>query len=876
MKLSFWRNGSPFSSCLLQGMTRRQRHRRSRMRQVTTSAEVMEERILLSVYFTFDYSLDTNGFFADQARRDMLELAAENLTSRLSDTLDPIEPSGSNHWYARFSHPATWEETSNYDFVVDADEIYVYVGGYDIVAHPALFSKLTPTIDGDAEWWKDINGRGEPGRYPTSGSVSDFATWGGSISFSTGKDWHFGATTEGLDEDEYDFLSVATRQLALILGFGHATSWDVRVRDNEFTGANAVAEYDGSGNIPLRPNATLYEVHLFADGVSDLGQESLLAHNAILGNWIDAGERRELTELGFAALKDIGWEVAGLPTQTIDLEDGTDHTIVLRDDGVTGNGFIEVVIDSDVYSVHSPTQTLIINGGDQDDTITIEELDSQFVADIEFYGNGGDNVATLHATTDVMDTFVAYPTHQILTVGTRYQIDTYNVSEVTLENNDANNVDAAYLHDGDGNDFFEGSSTVSVLYGTHSSTPFSYEINDFYLVKGFGASGGTNIATFYATTGLTETFLGYPAAQSLSADSVYSVTTEHFSRTVVENDDANNADLAYLFSGNQSASYVGTPTMSKLSGTHSGTPFIYEVNNFLRVRGFNGTSGDDVANIYGTSDVSDTFVGNKVRCFLATDSTGATDVTAAYGFRVVHLNGDPSDSDYANLFATTGLNEIFDAQPVDGVLKSEVAGSDYYIHARNMRRVIADSYDTNNADIAVLYDNAAGDDTLHSTDSYTRLYGTISGKIYENRAKGFSWLRAFSAGGYDTANFTDSAAAETFTILYFDASSIECKMLRGTRLNYARGFDCAVAAFDQGGDDTVRIEGAKNNDVLSYVGATEADFDTNTTSQSVKVTNLGLGDELSAFAAVGQTPSEDISDHLNDIDFAFSTEGSWN
>src|SRR5688572_5301835 len=71
-----------------------------------SSVEPLESRSLLSVTIQIDYSLDTSGFFADPARRTLMQQAADALDTRLADTLSAVVPSGSNTWNLQIFHPA--------------------------------------------------------------------------------------------------------------------------------------------------------------------------------------------------------------------------------------------------------------------------------------------------------------------------------------------------------------------------------------------------------------------------------------------------------------------------------------------------------------------------------------------------------------------------------------------------------------------------------------------------------------------------------------------------------------------------------------------------------------------------------------------------
>lgn len=72
--------------------------------------ETLESRELLTINVVIDYSLDANNFFDSQAKKDLLQSAADAIGSRLTDTLSAITPSGSNTWTAIFENPATGAE----------------------------------------------------------------------------------------------------------------------------------------------------------------------------------------------------------------------------------------------------------------------------------------------------------------------------------------------------------------------------------------------------------------------------------------------------------------------------------------------------------------------------------------------------------------------------------------------------------------------------------------------------------------------------------------------------------------------------------------------------------------------------------------------
>ncbi|MBI1375792.1 MAG: tandem-95 repeat protein, partial [Phycisphaera sp.] len=317
--------------------------------------EPLEPRLLLSITAMIDYSYDTNNFFDTQAKKDLLELAVDMVITRFEDDLDAITPSGSNHWSAGFFDPATGTyDTYEDDLVVPADTIIIFAGGRDLggstlgVGGPGGYS-----ASGNASWFTTLRSRGEAGAASTDPTMrTDFGPWGGSISFdSVGTTWHFGETTTGLS-GKSDFLSVAIHETMHMLGFGTADSWDNLVDDvnYKFDGPASIAAYDGTGSPPLDPpdppNPGLAH---WANGTTDGGQEVAMDPS------ITVGTRKLPTELDFAGLDDLGWDVSGNHRPTADAdsysvdEDTTLNVVVgsgvlANDDDLDGDTITAVLV----------------------------------------------------------------------------------------------------------------------------------------------------------------------------------------------------------------------------------------------------------------------------------------------------------------------------------------------------------------------------------------------------------------------------------------------------------------------------------------------------------------------------------------------------
>ena len=249
--------------------------------------------MLLTLNFDFDYTYDTSNFFNTAQKRETLELAAAIIGSQLGDSLNAINPSGANSWSAIFPRPDNGATVEVDNPSIAADTLLVYVGARNLGTSVGNGGFGGYRASGTTSWQNNVNYRGETGE--TSGT--DFGPWGGQLTFNTATDFHFGETVEGLDNDESDFLSVAIHELSHLLGFGLAGSFTSHVSGGRFNGPEAVAEFDGSGNVPLSSSGS----HI-AGSTTDEGRESAMDPG------LARGERKLLTQLDWAVLADMGWE----------------------------------------------------------------------------------------------------------------------------------------------------------------------------------------------------------------------------------------------------------------------------------------------------------------------------------------------------------------------------------------------------------------------------------------------------------------------------------------------------------------------------------------------------------------------------------------
>jgi hypothetical protein len=272
-------------------LTRPAQARKGSAPRFTPRLNPLEDRLTPALTFQFDYSLDASGFFADPSHRQVLEQAAADLSSRIDSTPAAITPGGTDTWTALFNNPGTGAQSSVSNLTIPAGAVRVYAGG--------------GTLGGGEA------GEGGPGGYSVTGSPAFMQSvmarggggtglWGGSVSFDTTQNWYFGGSAAGLPAGAVDFYSVATHELGHVLGIGTAKQWGALVRGGAFTGATAEAVYGAAP--PVSPDGSHWAQGIKSDGEPVSVQPM-----------VEANRRVNFSQLDYAALQDLGWQVSGLP-----------------------------------------------------------------------------------------------------------------------------------------------------------------------------------------------------------------------------------------------------------------------------------------------------------------------------------------------------------------------------------------------------------------------------------------------------------------------------------------------------------------------------------------------------------------------------------
>ena len=254
------------------------------------------------INFDFDFSLDSNNFFTPAARAALVQ-AGNVFSDRFLDTLPAIVPGGGQTWTTNFANPSTGVANSAQiqDLTIPADTLKIYVGAHSLggalgLGGPGGFSATQPLFD-------TIKYRGQPGA--SDSPPTDFGgRWGGAIQFDNTVAWNFDLA--GPHAGQNDFLSVATHEIAHTLGIGTADSWKLNFATaSGFKGPKSVAIYGSL--VPLNATGDHFNYNTMSTAGPVPGgpaQEMLMDPDIVVGT------RKAMTLLDWAALDDLGWDLA--------------------------------------------------------------------------------------------------------------------------------------------------------------------------------------------------------------------------------------------------------------------------------------------------------------------------------------------------------------------------------------------------------------------------------------------------------------------------------------------------------------------------------------------------------------------------------------
>ncbi|MEI6535542.1 MAG: PEP-CTERM sorting domain-containing protein [Verrucomicrobiaceae bacterium] len=119
--------------------------------------------------------------------------------------------------------------------------------------------------------------------------------------------WHYNHTTS-VAAGKFDLYTVALHEMMHGLGVGASETWTNLSSGTTWLGANAIALNGGTGAGLLDPDGQ----HL-ASGLMSTNIYTGLAQEVALDNAQTSGQRKMLTQMDVAILKDLGYQVAPVP-----------------------------------------------------------------------------------------------------------------------------------------------------------------------------------------------------------------------------------------------------------------------------------------------------------------------------------------------------------------------------------------------------------------------------------------------------------------------------------------------------------------------------------------------------------------------------------
>ena len=247
------------------------------------------------------------GFFTPE-RESVIQAAGTYVGSRLSDRLAAIDPVGEESFLGSTFYPGAGKGSARISSV-PADTLVIFVGANDALGASTLAvgSPGGTSASGDEAFLSLARNRGQ-------GPGTDFGPWGGTIAFNPGFNWYADPDPSTVESfSGWDLFSTAIHELGHLLGYGTATSWSNQVVDQvvdkTLTGANARSAYGGP--VPLADRWH------WASGLQSLALGG--SQEAAMDPTLSAGTRKYFTELDWAGLADVGWEVvpgAALSSET--------------------------------------------------------------------------------------------------------------------------------------------------------------------------------------------------------------------------------------------------------------------------------------------------------------------------------------------------------------------------------------------------------------------------------------------------------------------------------------------------------------------------------------------------------------------------------
>ena len=248
----------------------------------------------------FNYNFDSSGFFASHPDAMARLQDAATYFTRITDHLSALQSGNGNTWSETFLDPSTGRQRMVNNPTVAAGTLVIYVGGTSTLHSLELGQAGSGgyTATGSEDWLNAVESRGQSGALDDI--PTDFGPWGGSIGFSTLAKWNLSIANP--QPNQNDFLSVAIHEIGHLLGIGTSDSWFAQVVNHDFIGRHAEQLFGRP--VPLVAGDDHWN-NVFSRTSTGVTQA------AEMDPTLAVGQRKFFTDLDYAGLQDIGWQISG-------------------------------------------------------------------------------------------------------------------------------------------------------------------------------------------------------------------------------------------------------------------------------------------------------------------------------------------------------------------------------------------------------------------------------------------------------------------------------------------------------------------------------------------------------------------------------------
>ncbi len=280
----------------------------------------------------FDYSYDTNNYFTNEMKY-VMDQAAFAFESRMANenfaSMIPSDYNSTETGLIKIENPSTGNDlnvtmgstTSTGNLVGKANEVLVFAGARSGSGQFLGKSKYYWNY-GDhnqsADAWTTY-------MYGTRDNDSHYDATGGSLAINSDLNWYVDTNltshSDALNSGKYDFYSTVVHELGHIMGFNGWVDpilWNIDYDANDnpiWPGSNAKAEYSGN-SVPFSANEDHFAPTIANGGDFNTSLVNCDCHPA-MAEYNSTNLRVPFSELDFAVLEDVGYNISGTPVSNI-------------------------------------------------------------------------------------------------------------------------------------------------------------------------------------------------------------------------------------------------------------------------------------------------------------------------------------------------------------------------------------------------------------------------------------------------------------------------------------------------------------------------------------------------------------------------------